>query len=272
MSGFKAVKLIDTAGNPQGVTIGDGVLTTQSYLNAVAEGYIPGHTIFRKTGYTDASSATETTLWNPSTQYVFPTANISVEAVSTSASDTSAGTGIRTAHLTYLDSTYTEKTFTFTMNGVTPVAGPTDFFRVNTFHAETTGSGGKSAGVVSLRLVGGAATVYSQMPVGSTRSRSSVYTVPLGKTLYIHDVMFSASYKTSGKTVRMILHTSVTPDGVVSTTGLTFWPQYEAMLVDSNITKVDGSPIICPAKTDLKVSVIGETLAQCTSSLDGWLE
>jgi hypothetical protein len=233
----------------------------QSYLQAVAEGDIPGHTLFRKIGYHPATTAAETTLWNLGTAYVFPAVAISVEAISTSVNDTAAGSGA--------DSTYTEKTFAFNMNGTTAVAGPTDFFRVNTFHVET---GAKTAGVVSLRLVGGAATVYSQMPVGATRARNSIYTVPLGKTVYVQDVLFSAAYSTSGKAVRMILHASVRMDLSVSTTGTLFWPQFEGMLVDNIINRSTGAPLIFPAKTDIKVSVLGETNAQCTSEISGWIE
>ena len=272
MSKWSSTKLIDTTGNSQGILIDQGLLITGGYLQSIAEGYIPNHYVWRKIGYTNASSATETTLWNPGTQYVFPTGNISVSVASTSASDTSAGTGARTIHMDYLDSNYEEKTHTFTLNGVTNVNGPTDFYRVNTFHVETAGSTGKSVGIISLYLTGTPATLYSQIPANATRARNSVYTVPAGKTVYIHDVMFTAGYKTAGKTVRITLHTSISPDNVVSTSGTIFWPRWESIIVDGMCNKVDGAPIKCPEKTDLKVSVVGETLAQCTSSLDGWIE
>jgi hypothetical protein len=193
--------------------------------------------------------------------------------VSTSVNDlVVTGSGARTVHLTYLDSAYAEHEWTFNMNGTTPVAGPTNFFRTNGFHVITTGATGMVAGVVSLRLVGGAATVYDQMAVGSSASRNSVYTVPAGKSAYIHDIMFSCAYSTAGKSERMVLLTSVTPHGVVSTTGLVFWPKYEAMVVDSNVQKTDGAPIICPPKTDIKVNIFGETNAQSTCSYSGWIE
>lgn len=246
--------------------------TSTPYIFSIAEGDVPNHTIQHKMGYTNASTAAETTLWNPGTQYVFAAGTISVEAVSTSANDTSAGSGVRTVHLQYLDINYAEKTFTFTINGVTPVAGPTDFFRVNGFHVETAGATGKTEGVVSLRLVGGAATVYSQMAIGTTRSRNSVFTVPAGKTYYVENVHFSAGYKTTGKTVRMTLHASINPDGVTSTSGTIFWPYFESMLIDGTSYDPSDAPLKFLEKTDIKVSVIGETLAQCTSRISGWIE
>jgi subtilisin family serine protease len=246
-----------------------GVLITMQYLQAIAEGYIPGHSIFRKIGYHPASTSSQTTLWNLGTEYVFPTGEISVEAVSTSANDTLLGSGAKTVHMTYLDATYAEKTFSFSMNGVTPVVGPTDFFRVNTFHVET---GTACAGVISLRLVGGAVTVYGQMPIGSTRSRNSIYTVPLGKTVGIQNITFAAAYSTAGKEVRMTFHASVSPDETVSTTGTLFWPHFETLLMDNNIAYSANAPHIFPEKVDLKISVIGETNAICTSEITGWID
>lgn len=265
----RTVQLIDTNGEPFDILQEDGAITVRDYLEAISEGDVPNHSLWRKIGYSNASTGSQTTLWNPGTEYVFPAANISVEVVSTSANDTSAGSGAQTMHLTYLDSTYTEKTHTFTMNGTTPVAGPTDFYRVNTFHVE---SGLQAAGVISLRLVGGAATVYSQCASGYTRSRNSVYTVPLGKTVHICSVLFTAAYSTSGKSVRMTLHTSRSPDEVVLTSGTLFYPELEMMLVD-NIGAMPNKVVLkLPEKTDIKVSVIGETNAKCTSFMHGWIE
>lgn len=266
-----AVKIQDPISGAKASVLGGGLrVMNQNYLQAVAEGDIAGHALWRKTGYHPAAAAAETTLWNLGTQYVFPTAAISVEAISTSTNDTSGGSaGAKTIYLEYLDSTYAAKTFTFNMNGQTAVAGPTDFFRVNSFDVST---GTKSAGVISLRLVGGAATVYSQIPVGGTISRNSVYTVPLGKMLFIQDVFFSAAYSISGKTERVILHTSCRQDGVVITTGLIFFPQFEAMLMDSSVSRRAEAPIMCHEKADIKVSVIGETNAIVTSELSGWIE
>lgn len=251
---------------------GSVAVTSQTYLQSVAEGYIPGHYLYSKLGYSPASGITQTTLWGPGTEYVFPTGATAVEAVSSSASDTSAGTGARTVTLLYLDTLYAEKTHTFTLNGTTPVAGPTDVFRANGLYVITAGSVGKTVGNISLQLVGGAATIYQYISAGFTRGKSSVYTVPAGKSLYVDNIAMSAAYKTTGKTVRMTYHTSRNPLGVVSTSGLIFWPYFEPMLVDYGIACPLTAPLVFPEKTDTKVSVIGETLAQTTSLITGWLK
>jgi hypothetical protein len=273
---------LDTAGNFVNITASNDnqlLVTSAPYVYAIAEGYITGHTIKHKMGYTLASAATETTLWNPGTQYVFPAGALTVEIFCANANDTALGSGATQIEVPYLDTSYNEHTAVFDTNGGTQtlaiidgVGVPqtvTNFFRVNGFHVI---AGNKTAGVIDLRLTGGAATIYSQLPAGATRARNSVFTVPLGKTYFVENVHFSAGYKTAGKTVRMTLHASVNPYDVVSTSGLLFWPHFESMLLDNSTYDPSEAPLKFPAKTDIKVSVIGETLAQCTSRISGWIE
>lgn len=267
-----AIKVIDTNGTPQSLIIEDGVLAVRQYLQAMAEGDIAQHVIFEKIGYSPASSGSQTTLWNPGTQYVFPASAIQMEAVSSSANDASAGTGARTMMLSYLDNTYAEHTEEITLNGTTPVLTvATNILRVNSWYVNTVGSGYVSAGTISMRNATDHTTIYSQCAAGYTRNRSSVYTVPLGKTLYITDLSFSAGYSTVGKQVRMTLHGTMTPLGTLSAVNL-FYPLHEIILMDSNYPKPLGVPIKVLATADIKVSVIGETNAVCTSYVAGWLE
>lgn len=70
----------------------------------------------------------------------------------------------------------------------------TDTLRVNSFRVIATGSANKSAGALSLRLEGGARTVYSYITAGYTRARNIAYTVPLGKTLYIVSANFAYAF------------------------------------------------------------------------------
>ena len=72
--------------------------------------------------------------------------------------------------------------------------------------------------------------------------------------------------------MRMTFQASVTPEGLVVTTGTLFYPYFESMLVDSTAYDPSEAPLLFPATTDIKVSVIGETLAQCTCRYTGWLE
>jgi len=114
-----------------------------------------------------------------------------VEVVSSSVNDTSAGTGLRTMLVSYLDSTYTAKTTVITMNGTTPVAFPETIMAVNAMVRLTTGTFmGTNLGNVSLRVAGGAGATYGYMQIGTGFFKTSAYTVPLGYSLMVNSVIF----------------------------------------------------------------------------------
>lgn len=265
----QTTKLTDKNWVAQWLLMEDWSITIRDYTQAIAEWDILNHYPFFKIWYWPSSTASQTTLWNLWTEYVFPTANISVEAVSSNINDTSAWSWAKTIHLQYLNSDYEEKDFIFTMNWTTPVAWPIDFFRVNSFHVM---SWTKSAWIISLRLVWWAATIYSQMPIWATRSRNSVYTVPIWKNVYIDSVFLSCAYSTSWKSERITLHCSIDPHWSVITTWLLFYPIFEAMIMDWCAIKPKNWTIRFPEKTDVKVSIIWETNAQSTSAISWWIE
>lgn len=272
MGFFSSIKIKDLNNVGRGLILGDGCIVKRNYLQAIAEGDIANHTVFHKVGYSPASTGSQTTVWGGGSQYVFPTGAIQVEIVSSDAQDADGiGTGAYTVVMGYLDASYVSKKHTFTLNGTTPVDGPADFFRCNQLYVATAGSSKKTVGNITMRLKGGAATVYGRIESGHTTDRSSIFTVPSGYTAYIYDVMFSASYSSAGKSERITLHTSVNPEGVVNTNTI-FYNQYELMVVDGSGGKVDGAPIKCPEFTDIKCSVIGEINAQITTCISGWLE
>lgn len=110
-----------------------------------------------------------------------PQTAVAMEVVSDNANDTAAGTGARTVVIGYLDGTYTAKTATLTLNGVTAVAMPENVLRVNSMIVGAVGTfGGNSLGNISVRDAGGLGATYGYMPAGIGFSRSSLYTVPAG--------------------------------------------------------------------------------------------
>ena len=121
-----------------------------------------------------------------------PSSAVATEIVSDNANDTAAGTGLRTLIVNYLDSTYTNKTVTITMNGTTPVAMPENIMAVNIMIRSTTGTfGGTNLGNISLRAVGGLGATYGFIEVGTGFSRTTLYTVPLGYSLIIYSMLFT---------------------------------------------------------------------------------
>ena len=267
-------QLYDDAGVAHGLDFINGFprVSTTDYLYSIAEGIIPGHNHWSKHGYTPASTATQSTLWDVGTEYVWPVAEQQMEVVSSSINDDVGSTGVTSVKISYLTSTGVEKTETVTMDGTTVVpTAASDIYRVNFFTAASVGASGVAAGNITIRNLANS-PVYSQISAGYTRSRSAVYTVPDTKTLYITSVALSAAYKTAGKTVRLTLQ--ATYDHIANTAlGANFFMPYsEVMLMDCAYQKEFEIPIVFPELTDIKVSFIGETLAQCTVALRGWEE
>ena len=264
--------------NETGVSYGpkqaDGVLRVvgQDYLQALAEGDIPEHKPWTKMGISPASTITESTLWELGTQYIWPTVAQRMEVVSTHINDTAAGYGARSVYINYLTDTFEEKTEILALGGVgvvTTVA--TDIYRVNYFSVTSVGGTGKPEGNIYIRALSDT-PIFSYISVGYNRARSICYTVPLGYTLYISSISFSCGYKTAGKTVRFTTQATYDPIRGVALGPNFFMPYTEILLIDDVYAKTLEVPTRFPAGTDIKVSIIGETLAICTVSLRGWLE
>lgn len=134
------------------------------------------------------------------TAYTEQTTNAQRSFNSSSANDTSAGTGARTLTLTYYDQTgagpFTE---TITMNGTSNVntASSTICF-VESIVVATAGSGGSNAGTITMKAAaaGGGATIAT-ITIGDNQTFWAQHYVPLGKTCYITDIVTSAQINSS---------------------------------------------------------------------------
>ncbi len=254
------------------VTPGANRVTAQPYLQALAEGEIVGHAPFAKLGYNAAVGSTEEDIWEQSNVYVFPAAPMRMEVVSSSANDTLAGTGVQKVKVTYLDNTYAERTETINLNGATPVAmAATNILRVNSLRATQVGTGKAAAGTITCRMIGGAATVYMSIAAGFTRERCLVYTVPLGKTLYVTSIAISSGHTTAGKVVRWTGRATMDDtDGAVI--GF-FQPWFEMITMDASFYREFEMPIKFPATCDIKMSATSDGATSFTvCALRGWLE
>lgn len=125
----------------------------------------------------------------PSGLQPFPTANESWEIVSDSAADTAAGTGARTALISYLDSDYIRRTSLVTLNGTTPVSIAANCMRHQSCIVVTAGSGRTNAGLLTVRVSGGGATRAS-VPIGFSSSRQASFTIPAGFRGYVQGTSY----------------------------------------------------------------------------------
>lgn len=239
----------------------------------IVSGQITGKTPLYKIGYQATVNNTEIDLWNVAAAYVFPAAAQQMEVYSSSTNDAAGQTGALTVKIWYLTSSFVEKTETVTMTGQTAAATvATDIYRVNAFRVMTTGTGKAAAGTISLRNLADT-PIYSQIAVGQTRARNSVYTVPVGKTLYISQVIYSTGNKSGNRFVKFTLRATY-DDKVGATTGI-FYPYNEIGMQDGAIAVHLDLPIKLIAGTDVKISAVSDSSsadAVCTGSYRGWLE
>lgn len=141
----------------------------------------------RIVGVNQAVGTTQETIWPHSTGRVSsPTAAQTLTLSSSSASDTAAGTGCRTAIVEYLDSGLNAvQTAELTLNGQTGVTVGTGL-RVQRFWCGAVGSGLVNAGILYVGYgtitTGVPATILDTIPVGEGRSTRAFWTVPAGRT------------------------------------------------------------------------------------------
>jgi len=157
------VNLVDENGILYGVKQIDNKprFSSTPYLYDIAKGNVTGHVPFSKLGYNADVGATEEDLITQGGVYPWIASPVALEVVSSSADDTLAGTGVQKVRVSYLDGDYSEATQVINMNGQTPVPlTDTTVLRVNSIRATQVGTGLMSAGTITCRLVGGAATVY----------------------------------------------------------------------------------------------------------------
>lgn len=109
---------------------------------------------------------------------------ISMEIVSDSVNDTSAGTGARTVTLEVLDSNYVRSFPVVTLNGTTAVALPAQVTAINMAFVKTAGSVGSNVGTLTVRDAGAGTSRMLILP-GRNITQSAARVVPAGYTLQI---------------------------------------------------------------------------------------
>jgi len=272
---------VTASNNPLNVALKNNPLTTDLKLRVssneygfeIVEGNVPNHTAYTKIAFNPDVDAAEEDMWGVGGVYVFPTGAMRMEVISSSADDSSAGTGAQTVKLYYLTTAFVEKTETITLNGTNAV--PTvadDIYRVNNFRVLTTGANKVAAGNIDVRHLSDT-PIYTRILAGFTRARNSIYTVPVNKTLYIAQISYSVGSSTVGHYVRFTLR--ATYDDLTSSLINFFYNYHEVGLTDGAYTQTLVLPLKFISGTDIKVSVTGDAAnanALCNSAYRGWLE
>lgn len=155
-------------------------------------------------GYNGAVTTSAETLWDESSDYAFLTAAMSTPYVaSSSANDTSAGTGARTVRVTGVNTSFATFTEDVTMNGQTSVNLVTaNVLAIHEIEVLTAGSGLVNAGVIRVGTgtnTGGVpAVVHGHCAISANKSRHGFYVVPDDKILAICAMRFHSGSATAG--------------------------------------------------------------------------
>jgi hypothetical protein len=193
--------------------------------------------------------------------------------VSTSVNDASAGTGIRTISVHYLDTNFDEQEETVIMTGTTGVnTVATDIKFVQDIHATTVGSGGVAAGVITLHLTGTPATVFDVIDIGGNMSLTMTKMVPAGFNFYLSNWTASvAGNKPTFVRLRSTDHHGTLYDGgspvfifkdtaVLETAPFgREWPREERILMPEK-SIIKATVWTTQAGGDVAVSLVGELI------------
>ncbi len=130
----------------------------------------------------------------------FPASAAIMAFASDDANDTSAGTGLRTILIVYLDANYDEQEETITLNGTTKVVSVASMLRINYMIGQTAGSGGINAGNIYVGLNSDTFTagapdtaIFHTLGAGLVLSSCGVFTVPRKRRLYFQAIDYAST-------------------------------------------------------------------------------
>ena len=229
----------------------------------VARGQIQGHKNVTVFGFNPDVDTTQVSVWPLPSLITFPAAALQMTVSSTSANDTSAGTGARTVVVQGLDANYNEVTETVTMNGQTAVTMSTALLRVNYAYVATAGSGNSAAGDIYIGTgtvtAGVPATVYDIIKFDYNNTTTGSYTVPANYTAYVSQGLFSAGQAGGSNQVQGRLLTRGT-NNIRMTAALT-------TLNNGVANYVFEYPLAVPEKTTIEATAIGSANNNGVSSM-----
>ena len=229
----------------------------------VARGQIQGHKNVTVFGFNPDVDTTQVSVWPLPSLITFPAAALRMTVSSTSANDTSAGTGARTVVVQGLDANYNEVTETVTMNGQTAVTMSTALLRVNYAYVATAGSGNSAAGDIYIGTgtvtAGVPATVYDIIKFDYNNTTTGSYTVPANYTAYVSQGLFSAGQAGGSNQVQGRLLTRGT-NNIRMTAALT-------TLNNGVANYVFEYPLAVPEKTTIEATALGSSSNNGVSSM-----
>jgi hypothetical protein len=228
----------------------------------VARGQISWHIPVTVFGFNPDIDTTEETVWPGGGIISHPSAAIQWKVSSSSANDTSAGTGARTVFINGLDANYNQVTETVTLNGQTAVLTTNSLLRINSAYVATAGSSNSAEGSIYFGTgtvtAGVPATVWQIILFDYNSTVTGHYTVPAGYTAYMDAGQISAGQATGSTQITGRLLASGT-NNIRTTAAL-------VTLNNGTATYDFFVPISFPEKTDIEAAAVGGAANNSVSS------
>lgn len=246
-------------------------------MSDIAKGKVPGAGLIRVVGRNPDVDDTREDVWPVGGTYVFPSdSGERMRVVSTSASDTLLGTGVRTVDIHYLDNNGDQQVETVNMNGLSEVlTSAVNIRRVNDFHTKTAGSSSSAVGEISLTNLAGT-TTYSYIEPTDNRARQAVFTVPRGKIALINDVWAGGNSEGGmlSNFTEAYLRATCDVDGRELLPGI-FNFKWGVIVASQTAGGLLASPVIMPALCDVKISTVSRAQTsnvRVVAGFSGWYE
>lgn len=232
--------------------------TSEPFELQVARGQVAYHESVYKFGNNAEVADSTETIWQQGGLYSYLSAASVLKVSSSSANDTSAGTGARTVELFGLDGDYNEINELVTLNGQTAVNTTQSYLRINRMIVRSAGSGGYNAGII----YAGTGTVTTGVPAniyatingdGSNQTLMALWTVPAGYTGYL--MQYDVSNGTSSNTPAVCKMTLVArPYGEVFQS-----KDVKSLTTGMHIENTLDVPIKFAEKTDIEVRAVSSS-------------
>jgi hypothetical protein len=183
--------------------------TYEPFELQVARGQITMHSAINVFGYNPDVDTSEESIWPDGGTIPHPTVASVLKISSTSANDTSAGTGARTIAIFGLDANYNEISESVLLDGQNSVNTGNSYLYINGFYVTTAGSGGVNAGNINagtgVVTAGVPAVLYDIIATGYNNRTTAHYCVPAGYTGYLTTGLVTTGQVTGSTSVTAFL-------------------------------------------------------------------
>ncbi len=132
----------------------------------------------------DVDTGSAEDIWRVGGQITYPTTTETLDLVSSSASDTSAGTGARTVLVEGLDANYDRISETLSLNGTSAVTTVLSYFRLNEATVKTVGTEERNVGAITVTNTTSALTL-GQIIAGACITQNTHFTIPASFTGFL---------------------------------------------------------------------------------------